>query len=115
MKTKRIGQFHLPVAAGAAHGGQNGIGYLGIVFFSFAHGPNPVGVQFDQVLKSLLVPGVKHKKPQYEYQNRGDDGHVNIVGRIWDDRTQQAVRIARVQQRIHRHQPDQNHQDINRV
>ena len=39
----------MPVAAGGTHGGQNGIGYLCIGLFSFAHGPDLVSVQFDEL------------------------------------------------------------------
>ncbi len=88
----------MSVSAVAAHGRQDGIGNFFIFPAGLTQLPNFFRIQFHQLSKAFLIPGKEYKKSQNKYQDRGDHGHIKIIFGIRENRPQQTVRVARIQQ-----------------
>ena len=86
------------VPAVAAHGCQDGINNLLIIFTGLAKLSYFLGIQLHQLAKAFLVPGKEYKKPQDKNQDRGDHGDIHVIPGVREKRPQQAVRIAGIQQ-----------------
>ena len=86
---------------------------LFIIFAFISQRSDFFPVQLHQLSKAFLIPRKENKKAQDKNQDRGAHGDIQVVFGIWKNRPQQAVRVARIQQGIHGHQPDDDHQDVN--
>jgi len=103
------------VSTMAAHSRENGSSNLFILFALVSQRFNFFGIHLHQLLKAFLIPGEENKKPQDENQHRGNHGDIQVIFGVREKRPQQAVRVARIQQRIHGKQPDDDHQNVNDV
>ncbi len=103
------------IPAMAAHGSEDGSSDLFIVFALVSQRSNFISIQFHQLLKAFLIPRKENKKPQDKNQDRGGHGDIQVIFGVREKRPQQTIRVARIQQRIHGHQPDDDHQNVNDV
>lgn len=103
----------MTIAAYQTHGRQHGIRDLFIALTLGAHLSNFRGVEFQEMLKALLIASKKDKKTQNKNDKRGDGRDINIVTGIGENGSQQAFRGSGGEQGVHRHQADGNDKDIN--
>lgn len=94
------------VPAGTAHGRQNRIGDLLVRPAFIPEFPDMFAVHFNKVAKPLTVPVEEHHEPEHKDDQGRCHGNVEVIGRVGEYRSEQAVDIAGIQNRIHGHESD---------
>jgi len=103
------------IAPMTAHGRQNGVSDFFIGLPVLPERADAFCIHFDEILESLAVPGEKHDKSEYEDDQRRTSGDIYIIGWIRENKPQQAVGIARIQDRIHGHQANGDQQYVDDI